>query len=139
MMPVLREWIREPAEEGYSPTFAGFRLTVDDVERSIMSLSNKFVVGADSISSHAIKQMPKFFAKLLTPLFNKSLKLGIFPDIFEMAIVPVPKGGDATQLTNYRPISLLPCIAKVFEKCVKEETLNYLNHINFWLTNSMVL
>jgi len=76
--------------------------------------------------------MPKFFSKILTPLFNKSLRQGIFPDILKIAIiVPVPKGGDATQITNYRPISLLSYISKILEKCVKEKTLNYLSHINF--------
>jgi hypothetical protein len=119
-------------ENGYGTTLDGFRLTTEDVERAIMSLKNKFSVGADGVSSRTVKEMAKFFAKLLTPLFNKSLAQGVFPEWLKMAIiVPAAKGGDAAQMTNYRPISLFPCISKVFEKCVKEKILNYLNHIDF--------
>ena len=71
-----------------------------------------------------LKEMPKFFSKILTPSFNKSLKQGIFPDMLKTAIiVPGYKGGDAMQMTNCRPIAILPAIAKVFEKmCERKNT-----------------
>ena len=117
----------------YSPTLDGFRLTIGDVKGAIKTLKNKRSVGADGISSCTIKELPKFFAKILTPLFNKSLAQGFFPDWLKMTIiVPAAKGGgDPTQMTNYRPIALLSCISKIFEKYVKDKILNYLDHINF--------
>lgn len=117
---------------GYRPTLQGFSLTEGDIERAILSLKNKPSIGVDGVSSRTIKALPKFFSRILLPLFNKSLKQGIFPDVMKRAIIaPAEKGGDLTQMTNYRPIALLPCLAKVFEKCVKEKILNFLNHINF--------
>ena len=123
-------------ENGGGQTLDGFRLTTGDVHRAILSLKNKFSVGADGVSSRTIKEMANLFSKISTPLFNKSLKQCVFPDKLKLAfIVPVFKSGDDTQMTNYRPISLLPCISKVFEKCVKMKIQNHLDHIINFLSD----
>ncbi len=44
------------------------------------------------------------------------LTTGIFPDKLAKKIIPVYKKDDETVFTNYRPISLLPAISKIFEK-----------------------
>ena len=83
-----------------------------------------------------VKQHPKFFAKLLTPLLNRSLTQGIYPEILKEAIViPVYKDGEKILLKNYRPLSIILIIAKIFEICVKEKMGNYLEHINFFADN----
>ena len=52
-------------------------------------------------------------------LFNKSLRAGMVPDEWKLAnIVPVYKKGDREHVENYRPISLLSLVSKVFERCV---------------------
>ena len=59
-----------------------------------------------------------YIADPLTEIFNKSLLEGKYPNIWKRANVkPVFKGkGSPSELQNYRPISLLPCVSKVFEK-----------------------
>jgi retron-type reverse transcriptase len=69
-----------------------------------------------------IKQEPYLFAKLLKPLINESINLGIFPTCLKTAnVIPIFKKGDPTNLNNYRPISLLPVISKVFEKVLNNQ------------------
>ena len=52
-------------------------------------------------------------------MINQSLRTGIFPDKLKIAkVLPFFKKGDASILDNYRPISLLPVISKVYEKVV---------------------
>jgi hypothetical protein len=52
-------------------------------------------------------------------LFNKSLDEGVLPEEWKLAnIVPVHKKGERESTENYRPISLLPIVSKVLERCV---------------------
>jgi len=58
-------------------------------------------------------------AKPLTHLINLSLTQGTFPDSLTIAkVVPVFKQGSRMLCTNYRPISVLPSLSKIFEKCM---------------------
>ena len=55
-----------------------------------------------------------------------SFKLGIFPTCLKTAkVIPVYKKGPVTKTENYRPISLLPTIAKVFEKILWTRLLSF--------------
>ena len=62
----------------------------------------------------------------LTLIINQSLLTGIFPDKLKVAkITPIFKKGDSLLLGNYRPISLLPSISKLFEKVVYQQIYQY--------------
>ena len=65
--------------------------------------------------------------KSLTSLFNASLESGMIPSEWKAAnITPVPKGADRELVKNYRPISVLPIVAKVFEAIVHTQLYSYL-------------
>ena len=67
-------------------------------------------------------------SKSLTLLFNASLKLGQFPREWKEAnVTPVPKNGDKELVTNYRPVSILPVISKVFESLIHQQLYHYLD------------
>ena len=69
-------------------------------------------------------------APLIAHIWNQSIKEGMFPDTAKIAkVIPVYKGKkpDATDLTNYRPISLLPIVGKVIEKIMHTQLSGYLN------------
>ena len=56
---------------------------------------------------------------------------GIFPDSLKIAeIIPIYKKGKPTDLSNYRPISLLPTISKIFELIIHIHLQEYLNRNN---------
>ena len=113
-----------------------FQISESDVERAVLQAKNKRCCGADNILPTTIKRQPKFFAKILTPLFNLSLRKGIFPEMLkEIIIVPIHKNGDKTQVENYRPIALTSAFSKIFEISVKEKFWNYLEHIKFFAPN----
>ena len=66
-------------------------------------------------------------AKPLTHVINLSLSTGIVPNELKAARVnPVFKTGETHKFDNYRPISILPVISKIFEKCVHNQLMNYL-------------
>ena len=63
---------------------------------------------------------------VLTRLINKSFCSGVFPDCLKKAtIIPLYKKGDKFKMENYRPISLLPYLSKIFEKCLYARIYNF--------------
>ena len=67
-------------------------------------------------------------AKIIAMLFNKSLNQGIFPSALKFAkVVPIHKGDSLFEVSNYRPISLLPTVSKIFEKLMYSRLINFIN------------
>ena len=69
------------------------------------------------------------WSDLLTTLFNISLRLSRVPGEWKRSVIsPLFKGGnrDRQEAKNYRPISLTSCVARVMEKLLNEQILNYL-------------
>ena len=63
----------------------------------------------------ALSSIPTVVAYLM----NQSLKTGIFPKDWALAIVtPIPKVGELSNVKNWRPISILPLPGKILEKIV---------------------
>ena len=64
--------------------------------------------------------MKNCFGELCDPfkyIFNLSFEKGIFPDHMKIAkVTTVLKGGDSTDLSNYRPVAVLPCFSKILER-----------------------
>ena len=59
------------------------------------------------------------------------LLTGISPDVLKLSkIILLFKKGDSFLLVNYRPISLLPTISKVFERVIHDEMYEYFNQCN---------
>lgn len=60
-------------------------------------------------------------------MVNSSLSEGKFPDVLKNAVVtPILKSGSPSVLNNYRPISVLPLLSKIFEKCIATRLVNYM-------------
>ena len=91
-------------------------------------LSKTKSTGLDNISAKLIRECADIISGPLCDLFNKSLKSGIFPDDWKCArVIPLFKQGDSSDLNNYRPISVISVVAKVFERIVYDQLYNFLS------------
>ena len=102
-----------------------------DVLSIIRNLRNTKSVGLDSISVFVLKLCALEIAPSISYLINFSLKSGKFPTQWKSAkIIPIHKSGDKDIPSNYRPISILPCVSKILERVVQRQILAYLHKNN---------
>ena len=84
--------------------------------------------GLDKIPNRLLKIATEAVAPSLTGIFNQALVTGIFPSDWKMAKVsPIFKNGFKSDLNNYRPMSVIPTVAKIFEKIIYDQLYQYLN------------
>ncbi|KAG7294932.1 hypothetical protein JYU34_022680, partial [Plutella xylostella] len=103
-------------------------LTTDEVLKILSGLDTSKGAGPDGIPSCFVKSCSKELVLPLTIIFNKSLSSGIFPQVWKNAyIVPIHKSDDKSQCSNYRPISILNCFAKIFESLIFEHIYSHIN------------
>lgn len=80
------------------------------------------------LNSKFLKRHINILSFPLSHIFNLSLSSGVVPCKFKCAkVIPIFKKGDQRQITNYRPISLLPTLNKVLEKIVYNRVYNFLS------------
>ena len=98
-----------------------------EIRKLINGLKPKTSNGHDNINSIILKSISESICIPLAELINKSLSSGIVPDIWKIAkIIPIYKAKEKTDLTNYRPISLLPVLSKILEKIVHKRVYSFL-------------
>lgn len=103
------------------------QVTASEVDKVISQLPNKFSHGYDGFSINFIKKIKNVIIEPLTSIFNQTIRSGIFPDSLKMArVLPVYKKGDKCLLDNYRPISILPALSKIFERLIFNQLIEYL-------------
>ena len=99
----------------------------DEIRKHISSLKNG-APGWDEITSKIIKENSTNIAPVLTHLINLSLSNGVFPSELKTANVkPLFKNGIDNKWNNYRPISLLSVLSKIYEKTFYSRLLQFLN------------
>ena len=98
---------------------------VSDILHSLKNKSSHII----TVPTKVLKYMSPLISGPLSVAINKSFSSSIFPGSMKQArIVPIKKPGVSTDMNNYRPISILPIISKVYEKVVHRQLYSYLCH-----------
>ena len=100
----------------------------EEVENVLKSLPLGKACGPDCINNRILRELSSQLSKPLCDLFNYSLSSSSYPDSWKEAnVTPLFKSGDKSLPSNYRPISLLCSLGKVFERIVFKHTFNYIS------------
>ena len=130
--PCYKSYLTDEIQTSFSFT------TVDrgTVLKVIQALKPKSSCGYDDISMKTIKYIAPALLESLTLIINQSLVTGIFPDKLKIAkVIPLHKKDDEKVLDNYRPISLLPAISKIFERIIFNQVFTYFSKNNLFYPN----
>lgn len=100
-----------------------------EMDKVIMSFENKFSTGYDDIPITVIKLAKNHLVRPLSHLINSSFISGIFPDKLKISKVkPLYKSDDRKNVSNYRPLSLLPIFSKIYERVMANQLTEFLEN-----------
>ena len=103
------------------------------VLKMFSSLDERKATGPDVISAKLLRMVAQAISLSITYLFNASMQSGQIPTEWKEAnIIPVPKSGDKDDVSSYRPVSVIPVLAKIFKSLVHRQLYDYLE------TNSLL-
>lgn len=108
-------------------------VTAQNVMKAIDTIRAKPSRDVYGLSTELLKICKFELAHPLTIIINQSIESAIFPDQLKVAkVVAIYKKGDPTNPSNYRPVSILPAISKIFERIFHEQLLQHFNALGLF-------
>ena len=102
-----------------------------EITKVLLNLNVNKASGPDGIGNKILKNIAYSISRPLSMILNKSLQLGRFPEQWKLAnVVPIYKKNDRSVASNYRPVSLLSNLSKVFERLVFNKLYEYFDTQN---------
>ena len=89
----------------------------DEIITTVKSCKPKHSMDCDDMSMYVVSTVIWPIVKPLAHIFNLSFTSGIFPEDMKIGkVIPLFKNDSKTDLTNYRPISIISQFSKIIEK-----------------------
>ena len=108
-----------------------YKISQKEIQDAINNLKTSNSSGPDEITSSFVKISAPILLPALDKIFNLSLSSGTYPHKLKVAkVIPIHKKGDQTSVNNYRPISILNTINKLFEKILHKRLTKYIEDNN---------
>ena len=128
---------RPPPAEAYLNSLPSFDLNMAlftfsplDVLHKFQSIDGSKGAGPDRLPPLLFKNCATSLAMPSSIIFNASMSEGIFPSLWKTAaITPIHKSGSVHDVTNYRAISILSCLPKIFESLIHDTLYPKVQHI----------
>ena len=106
-----------------------FAITQKEVEQELLQVDVKKSLGPDGISPYTLRRCAYQLAAPLAFLFKNCLEQQEWPYLWKWArVLAVHKKNSRSYVKNYRPISLLSVVGKLFEKIIAKQVTNFLEN-----------
>ena len=113
--------------EHLDPNLHDIIFETNEIEKQLQGLNPSKAPGPDNLPTKILKDFAHDLAPSITTLFNSSISEGTVPSAWKHAnVIPLHKKGDKHTTSNYRPISLLPVISKVLERCIYNRIIDFI-------------
>lgn len=116
------------ASENVNREFFNFKpISVSEVHKALRDIDPKKSAGTDNLDPFLLKVAADIIAEPIAHIFNLSLLSNSIPKSWKAAyVLPLHKGGDPSELNNYRPISKLSALSKILESLVNVQLKQFL-------------
>ena len=105
--------------------------TADDIIKLIDKIKPDVAVGDDFIGGRLIKDAKMIIAPILTQIINLGYETSTFPDTMKSATIKaIHKKKSTEDIENYRPISILPTLSKIFERDASDQMMEFFGKSN---------
>ena len=119
--------IKKINQQNFDSIFKFSEVSENEILKELTNLSTKKSTISNDIPANILKESRNTLAVKLTSLFNECIRNNNFPDSLKKAeITPIYKKGDSSKKENYRPISNLSNISKIFERILHNQISNYM-------------
>jgi hypothetical protein len=106
-------------------------ITPFEISKIIEKLDINKSAGLDYLGPYIIKLCKDYISVPIASIINSSIVQGIFPDQLKLAnVIPIHKGGSKEDANNYRPISILPTLSKIFERHIANQLYLFFQQTN---------
>ena len=106
------------------------KVSYEEILHEIKQLDTRKACQDTDVPSKIIKMNSDIFADFLYQNFNDTIATSVFPQNLKNAnITPVFKKGDRNSETNYRPVSILPNLSQIYERCLYKQLSKFFDKI----------
>ena len=117
-------------DKKFDKSFSFQPVSKEEIEKEILALQDEKAVQQSHIPTKIVKMNVDIFSELLYFEIYKAIEFLSFPFCMKLAdVTPVYKKGNRSVKDNYRPVSILPNLSKVFERCLYKQMSPYFDNI----------
>ena len=116
--------------EGANSSFVFKTVTKEKIEKLITNVNMRKAVQSNDIPTKLIKGFDYLFSKYIATSINRYITRCTFVNAFKKAeLRPIYEKDERTEKPNYRPISVLSNVSKIYERCIYEQIYSYFDKI----------
>ena len=110
--------------------FSFHSVSIEEIKKEISNLDVTKCCQVNDIPTKIVKENSDIFADIIFHNLNDCFINSVFPENFKTAdVIPIFKKGDRVDKDNYRPVSILSNLSKIYERCIYSQMADFFEKI----------